>query len=54
MENVYEYSHLGGSQILIVDYPAIDAEIDAVIAAVGVPRKLKVSREQTKKGQLLY
>jgi hypothetical protein len=54
LENVYEYSHLGGSQILIVDYPAIDAEIDAVIAAVGVPRKLKVSREQTKKGQLLY
>jgi hypothetical protein len=51
---VYEYSHLGGSEILLVRYPEINAAIDEVIAAVRVPAKTKVSREKTSAGVLLY
>lgn len=34
MVKVYEFSHFGGSQVLIADHPQIDAEVDAVIASV--------------------
>jgi len=54
LKKVYEYSHLGGRQILQLDYPKVSADIDAVIARVGLPGKTKVSREKTMLGQLLY
>lgn len=54
MRKLYEYSHLGGAQILKVDYPQIDQEIDAVIRAVSVAGKTKVSKEKTMVGRLLY
>ncbi len=53
MKKVYEYSHLGGAEILKVHYPAIEQEINDVIAEINVD-KSKVSREKTKKGRLLY
>lgn len=54
MIKVYEYSHLGGAQILTVDYPGINEEIDAVIASLAGIEKTKFSQEKTKIGQLLY
>jgi hypothetical protein len=54
MKIVYEYSHLGGSEILLVRYPQINEEINAVIASVGAVGKTKVSREKTMRGRLLY
>ncbi len=54
MRKVYEYSHLGGRQILQVDYPRIEAEIDAVIEAVRITERGKVSKEKTKRGKRLY
>lgn len=54
MIKVYEYSHLGGSEILQVRFPEIDAEIDAAIAAVGPMPKNKRSEEKSKKGRDLY
>ncbi|MCS7283295.1 MAG: BglII/BstYI family type II restriction endonuclease [Anaerolineae bacterium] len=53
MKVVYEYSHLGGAEILQVRYPQQNAEIYEVIAAVR-PRLIKVSREKTMIGRLLY
>lgn len=53
MKVVYEYSHLGGAEILQVRYPQQNAEIYEVIAAVR-PRLAKVSREKTMAGRLLY
>jgi hypothetical protein len=53
MKIVYEYSHLGGSEILQVRYPEINQEIYEVIASVTAART-KVSRERTRKGELLY
>ena len=53
MKIVYEYSHLGGSEILQVRYPEINQEINEIIAEVKAQRT-KVSREKTKIGQLLY
>lgn len=49
MKIVYEYSHLGGSEILQVRYPEIGKEINRVIARVSA-RRSKVSKEKTKKG----
>lgn len=54
MRKIYEYSHLGGSQILLVDYPDINDEIDETIREVVIARKTKVSREKTMPGRLLY
>lgn len=54
MKKAYEYSHLGGRQILMVDYPQINKQIDEVIAQVKARGKTKVSREKTMKGRLLY
>jgi hypothetical protein len=54
MRKVYEYSHLGGVEILRCRYPEIDQAIDEVIAGVVVNGKTKVSKEKTKQGRMLY
>jgi hypothetical protein len=53
MRVVYEYSHLGGAEILKVRYPGLDAEIYDVIATVEA-RRTKISHEKTKMGNALY
>jgi hypothetical protein len=52
MKIVYEYSHLGGSEILKVRYPGIDNEIISVINKITAPRT-KISKEKTMKGKRL-
>lgn len=54
MQKVYEYSHLGGSEILKVRYPDIEKEIDNVIASIKSISKNKISKEKTMKGEMLY
>ncbi len=54
MKKVYEYSHLGGSQILKVDYPEINKQIDEVIKEISGLKKTKVSKEKTMRGEMLY
>jgi hypothetical protein len=54
MIKVYEYSHLGGSEILQVRYPEINADIDAAIRDVRVSGKTKIGREKTNTGVMLY
>jgi hypothetical protein len=54
MKKVYEYSHLGGSQILEVDYPKINKQIDEVIKEIKGLKKTKISKEKTMRGELLY
>ncbi|MCD6520628.1 MAG: BstYI [Anaerolineae bacterium] len=53
MRIVYEYSHLGGAEILEVRYPSLNEEIYSVIAQV-VPQREKVSREKAMRGRRLY
>lgn len=53
MRVVYEYSHLGGSEILQVRYPECDRDIYEIIASIVVQRT-KVSREKTMRGRKLY
>ncbi len=53
MRKVYEYSHLGGLEILRVRYPGIEQEIDEIIGEIQAP-KTKVSKEKNKAGELLY
>ena len=53
MKIAYEYSHLGGSEILKQRYPAIEDEIYRVIDQVQA-RRVKVSNEKTMKGYALY
>ncbi len=53
MKVVYEYSHLGGSEILAMRFPEINQEIYNVIASVSAQRT-KVSKEKTKLGQRLF
>jgi len=53
MKVVYEYSHLGGSEILKVRYPDVDKEINKIIASVSA-RRSKASKEKTKQGRMLY
>jgi len=43
---VYEYSHLGGAEILQVRYPDCEREIYEIIAEV-VASRTKVSKEKT-------
>jgi len=50
MRVVYEYSHLGGAEILQVRYPSCVTEIYDVIAGVTAS-KTKVSRERTMRGR---
>jgi hypothetical protein len=53
MRVVYEYSHLGGAEILRLRYPDIEREIYEAIAEVKGNRS-KVSREKTMPGKELY
>ena len=53
MKVVYEYSHLGGSEILQVRYPKIEKEIYEVISHVK-PAKTKISKEKTMQGRKLF
>ena len=53
MKIVYEYSHLGGAEILQLRYPEIHEEIRDVIGEV-VAERTKVSREKTMRGRRLY
>ncbi len=54
MRKVYEYSHLGGSEILRVRFPQIEREIDEVIKTTTLWQKTKISQERTMKGRPLY
>lgn len=54
MRKVFEYSHLGGSEILQVRYPEINAELDDVITSITGVQKTKESKEKTKSGKMLY
>jgi len=54
LKKVYEYSHLGGSEILQVRYPNIDDQINSVIASITDVPKIKESKEKTKIGKMLY
>ena len=53
MKIVYEYSHLGGSEILRVRYPQHEQDIYDVIQNVN-GRKIKISKEKNKLGRQLY
>ncbi len=53
MKIVYEYSHLGGSEILKVRYPDCERDVYEVIAQV-IATRTKQSREKTKTGEWLY
>jgi len=53
MKVVYEYSHLGGSEILQVHYPDCERDIYEVIANVEA-RRTKISKEKTMPGKRLY
>ncbi|MEW6622474.1 MAG: BglII/BstYI family type II restriction endonuclease [Bacillota bacterium] len=53
MKVVYEYSHLGGAEILQVRYPKHMQEIYEIISEVKAA-KTKISKEKTKKGIPLY
>lgn len=53
MKVVYEYSHLGGSEILQVRYPKFNQQIYDVIKQVKSP-KTKISKEKTMVGRALY
>ena len=54
MKIVYEYSHLGGKQILQIDYPEILREVHDVIFSINTITKNKISKEKTNYGKLLY
>ncbi len=53
MKIVYQYSHLGGAEILKVRYPKIDKEIYKIISKISAT-KSKISKEKTMKGKRLY
>lgn len=53
MRIVYEYSHLGGAEILQVRYPDCAREVREVIQEVAA-RKTKISEEKTMPGRELY
>lgn len=53
MRIVYEYSHLGGAEILQVRYPDYVREVYEIIANVTAKRT-KVSEEKTRHGKELY
>ncbi|MGD1059931.1 MAG: BglII/BstYI family type II restriction endonuclease [Methanomassiliicoccales archaeon] len=53
MRIVYEYSHLGGSEILKVRYPAIEKDIYEAISEVK-PVRSKISEEKTMRGKALF
>ncbi len=53
MRIVYEYSHLGGAEILQVRYPDCEREIADVISRVKA-QKNKISSEKTMPGRALF
>ncbi len=53
MRVVYEYSHLGGGEILHVRYPQAEADIYSIVASVTANRT-KESKEKTKTGRMLF
>jgi len=53
MKIIYEYSHLGGAEILKVRYPAIEKEINEPITKVTV-QLLKISNEKTIVGEKYF
>jgi len=53
MKIVYEYSHLGGAEILKVRYPNCEQQISEIIRQVKA-RKSKVSKEKTMRGKALF
>jgi hypothetical protein len=53
MKVVYEYSHLGGAEILTVRYPEYQKEIYKVVQGIKA-RRTKISKEKTMKGRELY
>jgi hypothetical protein len=53
LKKIYEYSHLGGSEILIVRFPRLNEEINQCIAAVKA-EQTKASLEKGKAGKMLY
>jgi hypothetical protein len=53
MNIVYEYSHLGGSEIMKVRYPKYDREVNEIIAKIKANRT-KISKEKTMTGKKLY
>lgn len=53
MRVVYEYSHLGGAEILKVRYAHLDREIYEIVASVAAQRS-KVSLERTMRGRALF
>ncbi len=54
MKKVFEYSHLGGLEILKVRYPHIEQEIDKIINSIKIAGKTKISKEKSRTGKLLY
>jgi Restriction endonuclease BglII len=55
VRKVYEYSHLGGSEILRARYPKVNRDIDWAIAKVKArSSRTKVSKEKTRTGRMLY
>ena len=55
MKAVFEYSHLGGAEIMRERYPAIDAAINEAIEAIGDDFRTKRSREKGWRfGRMLY
>ena len=54
MKKVFEYSHLGGVEILKVRYPEIDLMIDDVISSVVITKPTKISKKKEKMGENLY
>lgn len=55
MKAVFEYSHLGGAEILKARYPEIDAAIDETIVAIGDDFRTLQSRESGRRSRgLLY
>lgn len=53
MKTVYEYSHLGGAEILHVRCPQHERDIRQIIRHVQAKRS-KISREKTMRGRELY
>ncbi len=53
MRIFYEYSHLGGKEILQVHFPHLLDEIRGVIHAVR-PQRTKISRERQRRGERLF
>lgn len=53
MKIIYEYSHLGGSEILQLRYPDCNMEIYKIIEEVTAQRT-KISKEKTMRGKMLF